>query len=36
MGLLNVKGVVYKPAEKVNLDPHSDEPYLQANVKGLY
>uniref|UniRef100_A0A2P2MGE2 Amidase domain-containing protein n=1 Tax=Rhizophora mucronata TaxID=61149 RepID=A0A2P2MGE2_RHIMU len=33
MGLLNVKGVVYKPAEKVNLDPHSDEPYLQANVK---
>uniref|UniRef100_A0A6N2NKF2 Amidase domain-containing protein n=1 Tax=Salix viminalis TaxID=40686 RepID=A0A6N2NKF2_SALVM len=33
MGLFRDKGVVYKPAENVNLGPDSDESYLKANVK---
>ncbi|KAA8531120.1 hypothetical protein F0562_005829 [Nyssa sinensis] len=33
MGFLKAKGVVYKPVAEVDLGPHSDEVYLQANVK---
>ncbi|KAI4336476.1 hypothetical protein L6164_014998 [Bauhinia variegata] len=33
MGLFRSKSVVYKPARDVDLGPHSDEFYLQANVK---
>ncbi|KAB5548216.1 hypothetical protein DKX38_011622 [Salix brachista] len=36
MGLFRDKGVVYKPAENVNLGPDSDESYLKANVKGFH
>ncbi|XAR73132.1 Fatty acid amide hydrolase [Bertholletia excelsa] len=33
MGIFKAKGVVYKPAEDVDLGPNSDEFYLRANVK---
>lgn len=35
MGFLKDKGVIYEPADRVDLGPDSDEVYLQANVKGL-
>ncbi|XVF58868.1 hypothetical protein PTKIN_Ptkin07bG0100500 [Pterospermum kingtungense] len=34
MGLLRDGGVVYKPLEQIDLDPHSDEFYLKVTVKG--
>ncbi|XP_065855734.1 fatty acid amide hydrolase-like [Euphorbia lathyris] len=33
MGLFTVEGVVYEPAENVNLGPNSTEQYIRANVK---
>ncbi|XP_054804846.1 fatty acid amide hydrolase-like [Prosopis cineraria] len=33
MGLLKAKPLVYRPVKDVDLGPHSDEFYLQANVK---
>lgn len=34
MGLFKSEALVYRPVKDVDLGPHSDEFYLQANVKG--
>ena len=36
MGFFRSEGVIYKPADEVNLGPDSDEAYLSPHVKGLF